>query len=474
MSYATLQAQNYPIAKYRALALLKRPHRRTLTIKPDVIWRIPRKSGCKEMQAGNKIWRLAPGIVVSATISFISLAFAAAVIAAFLFYWRPQGYDQETIFQLTENNLPILKPSLDIQRGENKSLRLRTNALGARSDVDAYQGHETILVFGDSNVAAIFLNEEQTLTAQLEVALKKKGRVVTAVNFGVPGYGPDQSLLRFGEVVDRPLGNIKAAVLHVFADNDFGDLYRNNIVRKARSGWELTRPSKDPTLSPFQQFMERRKLYGILDVWDKYNLYRLLPRYSRYYQPPSDWIPEGTAPTQLTDDQKTRVIEAGLAKVEKEKQGYRSGGYTSWRADSYDFDLALGADPALRDQTVEMLSYVISQFSQTARSRDMCPIVLIEPSKIDIQGWAVSAEDLQRFSKQHNFHYSRRNLVEIAKEAASRAETKFVDLFDLYSATDGNYFTYDEAHYDDHWSPVGIRRAAEALASELDTSGCLQ
>jgi hypothetical protein len=55
-----------------------------------------------------------------------------------------------------------------------------------------------IIVYGDSNIFARFSNLEDTFPFQLQEVLRRAtGKTIEVINAGVPGFGPDQSLLRF-------------------------------------------------------------------------------------------------------------------------------------------------------------------------------------------------------------------------------------------------------------------------------------
>jgi hypothetical protein len=318
----------------------------------------------------------------------------------------------------------------------------------------------------------VYLRDDQKLSVATQEALQKRGYDVSALNFGFFGYGPDQSLIRFKEVLKQPIGHPEAAVLHIFADNDYGDLYRNNIVKKSGNGWTLSVPEKDPTFSLLNKALSDAG-DRINNFWRHYNLYRLLPEFRNYYEAPGPFMPK-VAPSRLTTKEKTDLIESYLSKAQAEKRYYRLGNYTSVWNDSYDVDLALGVDPVIRHETVEMLAYIMTEFKKMAVSHQICPVVLIEPAEVDIQGWAFGFDDLEKYSADHHLNYSRKNLVSIADEAARMAGIRYINLFDIYASSDNNYFSYEEHDYDDHWSPLGVERAAASLAAALDDAGCVR
>ena len=82
-----------------------------------------------------------------------------------------------------------------------------------------------ILILGDSFVFGDNVASTQTFTKKLEHQL---GSTVQCLNFGIIGYGPDQSLLTLTEkgLRLRP----SHVILSVFAANDFNDLVKNKLV----------------------------------------------------------------------------------------------------------------------------------------------------------------------------------------------------------------------------------------------------
>jgi len=83
--------------------------------------------------------------------------------------------------------------------------------------------HPSALI-GDSFAYGVNVKPDQTIAAELERLLGGKNGVY---NFGVAGYGPDQSLLQLRRIVmDRKPG---AVFLTIFPANDFNDLSKNGL-----------------------------------------------------------------------------------------------------------------------------------------------------------------------------------------------------------------------------------------------------
>jgi hypothetical protein len=144
-------------------------------------------------------------------------------------------------FQSHPRYLVGLKPNLHDRTFKRESKQgavithWNTNAVSFRGPNIQDKSGVRIIVYGDSNIFARFSNLEDTFPYQLEHALKGlTKRSIEVLNAGVPGFGPDQSLLRFEEEVEIYKPDI--IVFHVFADNDWGDLIRNRLVVRDSQG----------------------------------------------------------------------------------------------------------------------------------------------------------------------------------------------------------------------------------------------
>ena len=70
---------------------------------------------------------------------------------------------------------------------------ITTNSYGIRHpDLSTQKQHPRILILGDSFVFGQGVEQNQTVSAKLEDELRKKGKSVTVINAGVPGYGTVQ------------------------------------------------------------------------------------------------------------------------------------------------------------------------------------------------------------------------------------------------------------------------------------------
>ena len=124
--------------------------------------------------------------------------------------------DPERLFRL------IPDPALEIGRYGYRGRTLADDTHGEKAD------HERIAILGDSIPLGMALPLQATVSAQLE-SLGDGAR--RAYNYGVQGYGPDQSLL----VVEQDVLPFtpSAIVFVIYPENDFNDLLRNGLVTLA-------------------------------------------------------------------------------------------------------------------------------------------------------------------------------------------------------------------------------------------------
>jgi len=136
---------------------------------------------------------------------------------------------------------------------QNGVTTLRVNAQGYRGADWPAPGTDDLLVVGDSQVFGLGVEEHETATAVAGAALHR-----TALNGGVPTYGPDEYLAVVREVLDaRPVHDV---VLVLNASNDFFELSHANRDRHTvLDGWAVrTETAPEPGLAfPGRSFLFR-------------------------------------------------------------------------------------------------------------------------------------------------------------------------------------------------------------------------
>ncbi len=89
---------------------------------------------------------------------------------------------------------------------------------------------QRMLVLGDSFAYGVNVPPEAAIAAEME---RQLGAGWEVLNFGVPGYGPDQALAQLPRLLRlQP----RAVVLVLFPGNDFNDLVKNRLYRLDAAG----------------------------------------------------------------------------------------------------------------------------------------------------------------------------------------------------------------------------------------------
>ena len=88
-------------------------------------------------------------------------------------------------------------------------------------------GYKNIFFIGDSATASLEVNDKFTVPAQLEQALRVAGLDINILNFGVRGYGTDQSVRKAIKLADEYMPE---EIIYMFVGND---MFENNTIRKA-------------------------------------------------------------------------------------------------------------------------------------------------------------------------------------------------------------------------------------------------
>jgi lysophospholipase L1-like esterase len=101
-----------------------------------------------------------------------------------------------------------------------------------------------VLLLGDSFTFGVGGESGDSFPSQLQARLKET-RAVS--NYGVIGYGPDQSLLQLEGV--SPLQSQDTVILSLFAGNDFEDIIKNQLFTLDSTG--VLRASAENILTPY-------------------------------------------------------------------------------------------------------------------------------------------------------------------------------------------------------------------------------
>jgi hypothetical protein len=313
-----------------------------------------------------------------------------------------------------------------------------------------------IMVYGDSNIFARFSDEGQTFAVRLERALAAAtGHEVEAINAGVPGFGPDQSLLRMeGEFAHwRP----DIIVFHVFADNDFGDLIRNRLFELSTDGALLRRPvtAPDPCLLRPADCAPPLSLGARAQDWAS-SLFITRAAFKVLSLAGVERRPASPSPQQ--------EIQSWLEMNAAEYAAYRNPQATAFSqfVDHYDADLALEplSDAAATKRA--LMSAVLAAAHEFANERGARFLLLIEPSSYDLTENIVPNHT--HFAEFRD--YAPRNLTSTLETIAEDLSIDYINLFDAFTQAGASTLYFMGP--DNHWNDAGQAVAAAIVASRLE------
>jgi hypothetical protein len=312
-----------------------------------------------------------------------------------------------------------------------------------------------VIVYGDSNVQARFSALEDTFPARLERELTSLwGSDVEVVNAGLVGAGPDQALLRMAGDIERFAPD--RIVLHVFADNDFGDIVRNRLFELDGDG-ALVRSGRPATLDPdLRSTRSRLLLPGAARDLAGRILRRILgpePRPKR---------PEGSRAELLVGEILGDCEEEFRIYQERRPRAF------SHFDDHYDMDLSLHPDSPAGREKVRLMEAVLAEAARVAEEKGVSLDVVIQPSSRDLTtNMLPNYTDLQRFPE-----YRRQRLSEIIDGICERLRIPRVNLYPLFlrSDPDSLYFI-DDGHWNDAGQALAAREVAEQMRAESPRKG---
>lgn len=326
---------------------------------------------------------------------------------------------------------------------------------------DGFRGDELrrgpgfrVIVYGDSFVEADYTPLPETFGERLEVLLTSAlGRRVEVVNAGVNGYGPDQALRRFEDEAGRL--RPAAAVLVLYAGNDFGDVLRNRLYRL--EGGRLVEGGGFVADSLWWQFedAQRRTPFHLLR-----GLRRLRNAHRRGEASPSPvrqthetYVARSL---QMCDDEYQQVVVRGDRAVD---DVFR---------DHYDADVALQPGSPAAEHKQSLLEAVLGRWREAAAAARVPVLVVVVPPAID----ACDAFDVKVDRAAHP-GYDPSRLSRVAADAARRQGLPVLELYSPFRAEGGDLLY--QRRDDDHWNARGqdlaARLAVERLLAESWLAG---
>jgi len=392
--------------------------------------------------------------------SVIILIITIAIIATLEFSLRlvfPEKVEKETdlaslAYEHDPDVIISLKPNIakefvnsDIN-GANV-ITWKTNSLGYRGEEIGEKKGYRIVVYGDSNIQARFSEIENTFPKKLERFLKNEINDVEVINGGLVGAGPDQSLLRF--VKDADIIKPDMIILHIFADNDYGDIIRNRLFELDDNN-QLVKTAH--SVKKDQQISQKET--NLVNYLNSLLLTRAITMLLSEDE------------STLSRDEKVDVMleklesESSLEYSNYEKSEAR---ITSHFADHYDIDVATDPDGDAAKTKIMLMSKVLEQAKLAASKREVQLIVMVQPAVFDISvnNSVMAQKDLKRYEG-----YQYRNLTDPIKDICASLELNCVHLIDEFLKNKPETLYLKE---DNHWSNKGQELSAR-ITSKYITS----
>lgn len=304
---------------------------------------------------------------------------------------------------------------------------------------------KNVLIVGDSNISALFLNDGLDLGSQLSDQLNRQD-CFDVDSFGVSGFGPDQALFaieHFAETKDYDF-----VVFHIFTDNDAGDLIRN-----------LNKPQDGKVQNTGYCYLRKSWLESLLAARVFRRAFR---KFSGHYL---NW---NTATHSLGNDEiceivarpdHPKIIDAIFARAVLDRNIFNSNRVQIYMGDGYDIEFACRTNPKEHKFVCNQMEIISSSFKRLADKKGFFPMFLIQPSEYDVTD---NHREISLGLSMSCANYKKTNLVKLFEDAIGE-DVKIVSLYNEFDGCDECYYSFSEAGWDAHWNAEGVRRAAKKL-----------
>lgn len=317
---------------------------------------------------------------------------------------------------------------------DTSGMRVNPNKCGQKETINA-------LLVGDSNIAGFFLDDSETLGAKITEYSLESDACVVVDTFGVSGFGPDQTLFAIESLTNaHPYDYV---IFHIFADNDLGDLIRNNNFRN-------------------NQLSNNGYCYIIKPLLEDFIIYKALRKVavsvgfssSLFGSPVAS---NGSSENCLIVTQPNHKSFA-LAIHERAKLDWninRNNQRQIYMGDRYDIEFACGAKPEVEKYMQQYLTHIFQSAKRLSHERKFELIYLILPSEFD-----VTDNHMERLNKGCE-KYNPKNLTQFFM--TSLKDENVISLYDKFLNCNKCYFSELELSGDNHWSPTGVELAANEI-----------
>jgi hypothetical protein len=353
-------------------------------------------------------------------------------------------------YEFNEDYLVALKPNIEktLTREESGAYTIywKTNKDSFRGNELKVKPQTRIIVYGDSSIEARYSKLENTYVQKLENYLQESGiKGIEAVNAGVVGFGPDQSLIRFAKEVD--IYNPDIVIFSITTHNDFGDIIRNRLFELDSNG-NLIDSGHKKTVDPL--LIENKDSLGIGSSLQIMKVVRNIKRY----------ITRQDAVERKANDSAESLIQQCYSAMEQEYSVYKQSKPRCFSifGDYYDLDIALSLDADSSKTKIKLMEGIIKKAKNIADKKGIGFVVLILPSVIDLtENFDFSYKHLEKYPG-----YRRTNLTNAVKNICISNRIHFINLFDIFSKNNPEDLFFKGRN--DHWNDQGQEIAAKETA----------
>ena len=370
---------------------------------------------------------------------------------------RENSVPKDVAYQFNEDYLVSLKPNMEKTHyltTENgvKSVLWRTNKNSFRGEELDENPDIRIIVYGDSNIQARFLNLQDTFPYRLEKYLRNRlKKNIEVLNAGVIGFGPDQSLIRFSKEVDRYHPDI--VIFHIFADNDFGDIIRNRLFELDSAGNLIETSFKK---EPDELLMETLSL--------KHSFHNFVS--SLLIVRGAKKVLKRILPGKHQNEHDKDLIHLYMSLIEAEYAVHKHGKSKQFShfADHYDLDVAVSPDAESSVMKKKLMAAILIKAKNLAAAKGVKFLVLIQPSVIDLtENFAISYKDLIKYPG-----YKRTNLTDAIDSICTMNNIHKINLLNVFSGNNPeDLFLKGDNHWNERGQDVAARETAAYLLSNM-------
>jgi len=396
--------------------------------------------------------------LANAAIVFLISLFLLVLLEVLLRIVMPAGSrtsvrPQEIAYEYNEDYLVSLKPGIrrtNTESPENGGITVEwyTNSDTFRGDEIRRNPAMRIIVYGDSNIQAVFSRLEDTFPFKLEGYLEKAGLSgIEVLNAGVVGFGPDQCLLRFITETEKYQPD---SVIFLVSDNDYSDIMKNRLFDLDSDGSIVESGHKKTE----DQLLRQER--GASAFFANLAMVRAAKRIRA-------GAPEGSEAKSTPQ----AVIQDVAAAIEREYEIFRRSGPRGFShfGDHYDLNVAAYPEAESSKAAVALMEGVLKRAKEAAEKKGILFLVVIEPSVVDLtENYLFSYAHLREYP-----HYRKENLTDTTRNICVSNTIDVVDLFDVFSKSDpGNlFFRNRNNHWNDRGQDIAAKEVAEYMLDRI-------